>query len=40
MVCERRFASAPMDDGFTARLEQSLGRTLARQKPGRKPKAR
>jgi putative transposase len=27
------------DEAFTARLEQSLGRTLARQKPGRKPKA-
>jgi putative transposase len=26
------------DDAFTARLEQSLGRTLARQKPGRKPR--
>ena len=25
------------DEAFTARLEQSLGRTLARQKPGRKP---
>ncbi len=27
------------DEAFTARLEQSLGRTLARQKPGRKPRA-
>ncbi len=26
------------DDAFTARLERSLGRTLVRQKPGRKPK--
>jgi hypothetical protein len=26
------------DDAFTARLEKSLDRTLARQKPGRKPR--
>ena len=26
------------DEAFTARLEQSLGRSLARQKPGRKPR--